>query len=149
MVPLRWIVIVVGVVLAVPPAYTEAPAGASVPVVREIFDRATGNHWLLERQAPGAPGRLVLVGRGSAMVSVPSSPPSSMPVIKAGSRIKLVAHTAVMNAELEATALTTAAAGAELQLRLEIGGRTVRGTALGPGRAEWLPESVSANGVRP
>lgn len=149
MVQVRLVTAVLGAVTAVLPVWAQAQADVSSPVVREIVDPATGNRWLLERQVSGAPGKLVQVGAGNAALSGARSISSSTPVIRAGSPVTLVAHTAIMDAELEATALTTAAAGAELRLRLKIGGRIVRGTALGPGRAEWLPQSGTVNGVRP
>jgi len=117
--------------------------------VREIDDPSTGNRWLLERgvEHPGGPGRLVLAGRNhaAARAGKGQSPAgeaiSGMPVIRAGDVVTLVAHTAVMDAALESLALAPAAAGATLRVRLKIGGRVMEAVALGPGKAEWAPNS--------
>ncbi len=121
-------------------------AGAQPPneMVREIDDPATGARWLLERYGtrPGGPGRLVMVWPGG-IAAARSGTASAAPAentIRPGDRILLVAHTAVMDAELEAVALAPAAAGDRLRVRLKIGGRVLEAVARGPGRAEWLPE---------
>lgn len=136
-------------------AWAQAPAGhvpalavrmetaRSGQVLREIVDPATGNRWLLERDAdhPGGPGRLVLAGRermarenepGQALEA--GGPP---PLIRAGDRVVLVAHTGVMDAELECVALGPARLGSVFPVRLKIGGRVLEAVALGPGMAEW------------
>ena len=127
-----------------------APASAPVQslaqgeIVREIDDPHTGDRWLLMRneQAPGGPGRLVLVAAhrnayGDATLRVAGETREAVlqPVIRAGDRLIVEEHTAVVDAVLEARALNPAAAGAALDVRLTIGGNVVRVVALGPGRA--------------
>lgn len=115
-------------------------------ILREVDDPATGNRWLLEREVehPGGPGRLILAGSHGtkAQNGVRSAGQSlAMPVIRAGDTLTLVAHTAVMDAELQAVALAPARAGAALRVRLKTGGRIVEAVALGPGQAGWAPGS--------
>jgi hypothetical protein len=68
-----------------------------------------------------------------------------IPVIRAGDRLIVEEHTAVVDAVLEARALNPAAAGAPLDVRLTMGGNVVRVVAVGPGRAALLTEI----GIRP
>jgi flagella basal body P-ring formation protein FlgA len=76
--------------------------------------------------------------------SGPAEDARFLPVIRAGDRLTVEEHTAVVDAVLEARALAAAAMGAALDVRLTIGGRVVRAVALGPGRAALQSE----NGVR-
>ena len=129
-----------------------APVGDAVrgSLVREMDDPSTGNRWLLERDLkhPGGPGRLVLatgsradLAKGENGVSSVGEAISAVPVIRAGDAVTLVAHTAVMDAQLEAVALAPAAAGAAFPARLKIGGRVVQAIALGARRARWATGS--------
>ncbi len=123
-------------------------------LVREIDDPHTGDRWLLLRneQFPGGPGRLVLAGGSSQRVGRRShraggergSRSTVLPVIRAGDRLMVEEHTAVVDAVLEARALSPAALGAAFEVRLTIGGRVVRVVALGPGRAALQPEAGGA-----
>lgn len=124
-------------------------AGAYGQIVREIDDPGTGDRWLLLRndQVPGGPGRLVLVGgsrrqlgRFSAPLAGTGADAHALPVIRAGDRLIVVEHTAVVDAVLEARALNPAVRGAALDVRLTIGGRVMRAVALGPGRARLQPQ---------
>lgn len=116
-----------------------------VEILREIDDPATGNRWLLEKdeESPGGPGRMVLSIRGNMtpLHREHGGRPVTLPVIHAGDRIVLVAHTAVMDAELEAVALAPAAVGSSLRVRLKMGGKVLEAVALGPGKAEGYLES--------
>lgn len=110
-------------------------------IFREIDDPATGTRWLLEcdAQHPGGPGWLVPIsGRMAAGGSGTRFP--VIPVIRAGDRVVLEAHTAVMDARLEGIAMMPAAKGSIFNVRLNAGGGVLRAVALGPGRGEWLPE---------
>lgn len=127
-------------------------------LIREIYDRPTGHLWLLERDGsrPEGPGRLVLAGgrhdpsgaAGSAFgrnaaAGRPAqqiSPTAPIPVIRAGDRVVVEENTAAVEARLEATALSPAAAGSPFKARLELGGKIVRAVALSAGRAELAPE---------
>jgi hypothetical protein len=127
-------------------------------VMREIIDGATGDRWLLVRDAAhsGGPGRMVRVARGDEdsrreSKNEPAQPgtqsaahaapgPVTAPAIRAGDAVMVEEHSPVVDARLEATALGSAEAGAELEARLKMGGKTVRVKALGPGRAELVPE---------
>jgi len=124
---------------------------AQEEIVREIDDPHTGERWLLMRSAqfPGGPGRLVLAmphrnAPGGASVSVAGQPEEAQltPVIHIGDRLIVEEHTAVVDAVLEARALNPAAAGAQFDARLTIGGNVVRVVALGPGRAALLAEKL-------
>jgi hypothetical protein len=134
-------------------AEAKAPAAGSgdtrPTAVRAIADPATGSCWLLERDPahPGGPGRLV-PARGDAIKDCSAGRPRAAqgavfspfrPVIRGGDRLVVVEKTAVVEAKLEATALGPAVAGAELQVRLQIGGRVVRAVAVAPGRAMLAP----------
>lgn len=124
-------------------------------ILREIDDPATGNRWFLEQEAghPGGPGRLVLVtgshaaipkmkrGAPAARVAAPVMPVLGIPAIRAGDAVTLVAHTTVMDAELEAVALAPAAVGAAFPVRLKMGGKVVDAVALAAGHAQWAPGS--------
>jgi hypothetical protein len=122
---------------------------------REIDDPNLGDRWLLVRnnEFPGGPGRLVRVTAGGRAVAgeraegqaaesagQPAAAPS-LPVIRSGDRVVVEEHTAVVDAVLEGRALRPAAVGAVFEARLAIGGRVVRVVALGPGRAELMPET--------
>jgi len=143
-----------------PAAGQTAPAG-SPPleqrpgiVIREIDDSATGDRWLLVRDAlnPAGPGRMVRVeSAGSESASGiqgerarkgaqnPAAVPLR-PVIHAGDAVIVEEHTSVVDARLEAVALGSAVVGAEFKARLKIGGKVVRAVALAAGRAEMTPE---------
>src|SRR5579875_1549075 len=128
-----------------------AAAGQQVPrgslagqpeIAGEIRDPATGDRWLLERDpaVPGGPGRLVRLAAGEPMPPQAAragreQEKASPPVIRAGDRVGVEEHTAAMDAELEAVALSGAPSGARLRVRLKIGGRVVNAVALSPGRA--------------
>ena len=68
-------------------------------------------------------------------------PEPLLPVIRAGDRLIVEEHTAVVEARLEAVALGPAASGSPFQVRLTIGGKVVRAVALGPGRAAFAAET--------
>jgi Chaperone for flagella basal body P-ring formation len=121
--------------------------------VREIGDAATGDRWLLERDpaVPGGPGRLVRIAAGeeelpqAASGQSRSEKTSSFRVIRDGDKVVVEEHTAVMDAELEAVALSGARAGARLRVQLKIGGKIVSAVALGLGRVTTTP----VTGARP
>ena len=117
---------------------------ASGKIMREIDDPHTGDRWLLVRndQAPGGPGRLVLVAAHRSNSGGAVMQPARQlhearipPVIRAGDRLLIEEHTAQVDAVLEARALNPAAPGSVLNVRMMIGGNVVRAIALGPGRA--------------
>jgi hypothetical protein len=139
----------------------EARASAAAPdagadsrpgeILREIDDPHNGDRWLLmrNRQAPGGPGRLVrvAVGRKTAdgVRAQGAGAPLFAPVIRSGDRLIIEEHTALVDAVLEARALSPAMAGAAFDARLTMGGGVVRVVATGPGRASL----AAAQGVRP
>jgi len=117
-------------------------------VVREIDDPHTGNRWLLLRDGahPGGPGRLVLIakadtkreeiaanGQKSALAEL--APGEFHPIIRAGDKLIVEEHTAVIDTYLEAVALGPAVTGAVFGVRLKLGGKMMQAVALGPGRA--------------
>lgn len=136
-----------------PRALVSLSAAAFIPtpnlgeIVREIDDPHLGDRWLLIRDSshPGGPGRLVLMASPSNQVrqdqaGVGPSEVELRPVIHAGERLIVEENTALVEARLEAVALGPALAGAPLDVRLAIGGKVVRATALAPGRAAFLTE---------
>jgi len=124
-------------------------------VVREIDDPHTGDRWLLMRNPahPEGPGRLVRAtanlsqaGRGAPAEALPVAVLTMqrtqfMPIIHTGDRLIVEEKTAVVEARLEAVALSPAVSGSPLHVRLTIGGNVVRAVALGPGRAVLAPEA--------
>jgi hypothetical protein len=113
---------------------------------REIDDPHSGAVWLLFRDSEhaGGPGRLVLAAQqshtrsGAAKGRAPIA--ESQPVIRPGDALIVEEHTAMVDARLEAIALGSAERDAQFKARLKIGGKVVRVTALGPGRAMLAPE---------
>jgi hypothetical protein len=137
-------------------ALADTPSAEQRPgyVVREIDDSATGDRWLLVRDAinPAGPGRMVRIETGVADsaggvegeparkdTQSPAAAPVR-PVIHAGDAVIVEEHTSVVDARLEAVALGSAAVGAPFRARLKIGGKVVRAVALDAGRAEMTPE---------
>ncbi|MGO9638814.1 MAG: hypothetical protein ACLPSO_12855 [Terracidiphilus sp.] len=125
--------------------------GVQGDIVREIDDPHTGDRWLLVRNdlVPGGPGRLVLVAAhrklsGGAILHPAGEAREAeiLPVIRSGDRLIVEEHTARVDAVLEARALSPAALGSALDVRLAIGGNRLRAIALGPGRA-------ALRGIRP
>jgi hypothetical protein len=137
---------------------TQSRFEAGYRALRELEDPATHQHWLLIRDRNRATGPALFVKQGPhsacAFLTLEEDirrpefqlPVRSMPVIRAGDQILLLEHTTVSDAELEATALEAAAAGAALRVRIKFGGLTVRAIAVAPGQAtlvhdakEWRP----------
>jgi hypothetical protein len=130
--------------------------------VCEIDDPATGDRWLLERnsQNPGGPGRMLLFEQGKASpleqgASVPGLDGAGRPygarkasastlLIRAGERLIVEEHTRLLDATLEAVALSGASQGESLRVRLLIGGRVVNAVAVVPGRALFATEAGAA-----
>jgi hypothetical protein len=128
-------------------------------IVREIDDPATGNRWLLERSSlnDGGPGRMLLFEPGKASslqqgTTVPRPDRRDGPggvgkqesarrvvapilLIRAGERLIVEEHTELLDATLEAVALSGASQGESLRVRLLIGWRVVNAVAVAPGRA--------------
>jgi hypothetical protein len=126
---------------------------ATGEIVREIDDPHTGVRWLLTRDSahPGGPGRLSPVSatlntrRPDELGNNPNDPSdpndSVLPVIHTGDRLIVEENTPVVEARLEAVALSPAAAGSPLNVRLRIGGRVLRAVAVAPGRAALVNEA--------
>jgi hypothetical protein len=112
-----------------------------------IEDPGTHQHWILLRNLsrPAAPAALVQSPRNSSCsgfspersdLRFPShSDGPSLPVIRAGDYLVVSEHTRFFDAELEASALKSAAIGESLTVRLKFGGRTLNAIATAPGRA--------------
>jgi Chaperone for flagella basal body P-ring formation len=114
-------------------------------VLREIDDAANGCRWLLERDTehPGSPGRMVLIagcvqGLRSDAAKIDGATTLAASVIRVGDRVVLEAHTAAMDVQLEAVALTPAAVGSEFVARMKLSGQVLRAVAVARGRARWL-----------
>jgi len=127
-------------------AQSEFQAGAEI--FREIDDPKDGARWLLSRDLsnPGGPG--VLTPAGSSPSRIPrlkagARPGATIPVpvIRAGDRLILEEHSAVVDGRLEAVALGPAAVGSTLKVRLTIGGGVVRARALAAGCAVLQTET--------
>jgi hypothetical protein len=110
---------------------------ATGSVVREIDDPTTGRQWLLMRDPahPGGPG--VLVSRESVADGgrLDGEIVRLHPVIRAGDRLTVEQSSARFDLRLEGIALSPAAPGASLRVRLAMTGKVVQVVALGPGRA--------------
>ena len=114
---------------------------------RTIEDPGTHQHWVLleNLSRPAAPGLLVLRPRdfscarlGAERLRSSSDTQSvPIPVIHAGDKLILSEHTSAIDADLEAMALTSAAIGKGLTVRLKFGSRTVSAIATAPGRASF------------
>lgn len=116
------------------------PATASTSIVREIDDPHSGDRWLLliDPRHPAGPGRLV---RADAVrnkfplskADVQKTDTPVPPVIHTGERLILEEHSPVLDARLDAIALSPASVGGTLRVRLVIGGQVVRALAVAPG----------------
>jgi hypothetical protein len=151
------------------PAAVSLTVASSLQVVREIDDPNNGDRWLLVRDwsHAGGPGRLLLLASPSLAAnpaparkkqpsaqnplpaaSAPAALPSTallsgalpVPIIHPGDALVIEEQTPFVDARLAATSLGTAAVGAPLSARLEIGGKVLRVRALAPGRATLNPE---------
>jgi hypothetical protein len=139
-------------------------SGQQGEILREIDDLHTGDRWLLMRndQNPGGPGRMVLVTADRRPIAMSAQQGAGQvgaghteaghaeeavapPIIRSGDRLIIEKHTAVVDAVLEARAVTPAALGATFDVRLTIGGKVVRAVALGSGRAAFQ----TLTGARP
>ena len=125
-------------------------AQTQTKAIRVIRDPHTALQWLLESDParPGGPGRIVLLGNqkssqpessnivnGIVNEIAKSGQNVSSAVIRCGDRLVVEENSAVVEARLEAVALNSAIQGAELRVRLAIGGKILRVIAIGPGRA--------------
>jgi hypothetical protein len=118
------------------------PARAREFAVSVLVDPVTGARWVLLRDTahPDKPGRWVL--RRGAEVDAAASQPEP-PVIHSGDRVLLIEHTAIADARLTAYALTSAAKGEALRVRVAIGGGIVTARADGKGIAELGSVEIS------
>jgi hypothetical protein len=127
-------------------AEVERIASDAEPAEREIDDPATGDRWILMRDAahPEGPGRIALIApertenrfagaRGAGTESASSFLP--VLVIHGGDKIIVEEHTTVVDARLEAVALGPAAQGNAFRVRLNIGGKIILAVATAPGQA--------------
>jgi len=123
---------------------SQLPAGE---ILREIDDPSNGNHWLLVRNAdhPAGPGLLLLVSAGR-ILPVQAGPRLSvepiLPVIRTGDRVVVEENTPLVEARLEAVAMSPGTTGSTLNLRLNIGGKVIRAVVTGPGRAILQEEAA-------
>lgn len=117
--------------------------------IRIIADPATHQQWMLLQNLsqPASPALLLLRSRDiscaglaperSKLPSLSDAQSLSLPVIRTGDHLILSEHTRAIDAELEAVALTSAAIGESLTVRLKFGGRTVSAIATARGRATF------------
>jgi hypothetical protein len=117
------------------------PAISRDNIVRAFEDAATGNEWVLERNAehPGGPGRLVIM-TGSTSQSARKPPIKPVPVIRGGEKVTVEEKNASVTTRLEGVALSSAAPGEVLKVRLAVGGWLVRAIAESPGKARLAGE---------
>ena len=123
---------------------SQAPAAE---IVREIDDPSNGNHWLLVHNAehPAGPGLLLLVSAARTQTRQSEPGPGVraepvFPIIRAGDRVIVEENTPLVEARLEAVAMSPAMAGSSFNARLNIGGKVIRAVATGPGRAIFQEE---------
>jgi len=123
--------------------FSSAPVSTSTvrgnEILREIDDPRNGDRWLLVRDDShsGGPGLLVLVSadRLQPRQAMPALAAAQPPIIHAGDHVIVEENTAVVEARLEATAMSPAQAGSPLNVRLTMGGKVLRVLAAAPGRA--------------
>jgi len=89
---------------------------------------------------PGGPGALVAEGSIPGNAWLKGAVAQSHPVIRAGDRLMVEESSAVFDLRLEGIALSPAALGAPLRVRLVVSGKVVRAVALGPGHATKVPD---------
>ena len=126
---------------------TGSSSSAAMPaagdVQREIDDPHLGNRWFLVRDPsrPGGPGLMVpaTAGQKAAPVRTKSA---ALPVIRTGDLLIVEENTPLVEARLEAVALSPAQPGSAFNVRLVAGGKVVRAVALGQGRAVFAPEKA-------
>ncbi len=138
---------------------SSAELRSGLVVRREIGDPSSGARWLLGRDInrPGGPGRLVLAESESAdsnpkpgtddnpmsksaSRAICARRSSPRPIIRAGDRLVVEEHTALVELRLEGVALASAVAGSQFNVRLKFGGGTVRAIAKAPGVATLVTE---------
>jgi hypothetical protein len=120
-----------------PPA-TQAQGETFGRVYRQIRDPHSGARWLVFRDAenPAGPGRAILaVGAEGPGNDAAAELKIAAPVIHPGDKLTVEEHNATVQAYLEGLAAGAAAPGACLDVRLKIGGKTVRAVAIATGRA--------------
>jgi hypothetical protein len=76
---------------------------------------------------------------GLAQHAIEKSAASQLHIIRAGDRLIVQEHTSFVDLELEGVALASAARGSALNVRLGVGGKTVRAMAVQPGIAWLMP----------
>ncbi len=123
---------------------TVAPELAAGAVFKEIDDPNSGQRWLLVEDPghPGGPGRLISLRSDEAKAKPGKNAvrvAKANPVIHAGEAVQVEEHTGVVDASLQAVALSSAIPGEMLRVRLRIGGRVVKARALAAGRAALEP----------
>lgn len=126
--------------------HPEAAIDGRYRLARTIKDFSTQQRWLLleDSSHPAAPALLMeeartagCAGRWTQSTVSRASIPSFVPiVIHAGDPIIVSEHTRVADAELEATALRTAAVGDPLLVRMKFGDLTLKAIAVSPGHAK-------------
>ena len=122
-------------------AKTELTSGA---VRRQIDDPNSGLSWVLfaDPAHPGGPGRLVSLTPDQRKAMPPkrvANGNAAKPVIHAGESVQVEEHSPVLDASLQAVALSSAASGGVLRVRLRIGGRVLRARAIAAGRVAMEP----------
>jgi hypothetical protein len=121
--------------------------------IRTIEDRGTHQHWILLQNLnrPAAPALLLQGAQGfscsrfrekSGSRSKADARSFLPPVIHAGDHLIVSEHSSELDADLEATALKSAAIGNSLTVRLKAGGGTLSVIATGPGRATFLQNGI-------
>ena len=113
------------------------PAADAYCAMSVLDDPANGDRWVLERNSkhPGGPGRLVrMEGESAGKREDASTRP--VVVIRAGDRVMVEESTAAVEARLEGMALSSAASGGAVMVRLRVGGRMVEAVAVRPGHVK-------------
>jgi len=121
----------------------------SVQLLRVIHDPSTRTRWLLYRDPshPAAPAHLIPESEAAEVAGFSGTLSKSIKspdlVIHAGDRVSVEEHTAVSSMYLEGVALSSAAEGEPLKVRLDLsmGQKQIAVLAVGPGRARIQPPS--------
>ncbi len=133
-------------------AVADRPLEHRLHTTRVIDDWSTHRRWILNRDSdrPAAPAKLVLLRDESSCTFLDTRERAArypgevhrqlIPVIRSGDAVILLEHTSVSDGRLEATALSGAAVGEAVTVRLKVGGPPLRAIAIAPRQATLLGE---------
>ena len=121
--------------------------------MRIVDDPGTGTKWVIERDLrhPSGPGKMVVVS-GEGFSGAPrgehqenqNSQILPVPIIHSGDFVLVIEKGNVLDASFEGVAVSSARSGESVSVRLKIGGHTLEGVAIEPGKVRLLPWTIGA-----